>query len=686
MSFTGVNGNFFNNPIRVLDEFAESYDIVRGQTKSQIESDLGKQLFKDQKSLNQIEKYINSVQELQGRGVINTNANLGDLRSMLNEISTGAHNLTYEGQMNSLFGGLGRKFAKGVVGDTQGVVSKGRSIARTFYQAEDDFFKIQNYIAEQNKLHGAFDDLYKTDVNKFVAQYGREATKYGQLSDDLFTRKGYDEFIKNKAADTVRNNIPNYDYVGEYVRFLRFSPIGNFVSFPAEIIRTGINVAKQGFREIQDDNLRSIGMKRLAGLGLFGFAMGEGAVLAGQLAYGVSNKTLNSLKEFLPEWSKNSNIVPIKSKDGELHYIDFSHTNAYDLLTRPMRAALAEYGRASEEQGLKAIDDAGFAALAELAQPFISEAIVSEWLLDVTARGGEKKNGARIWNPADSGYEKFLKGFGELFSRGAPLGYPQLKRIYASGIGAPDKYGRTFEFSSELAGIVGFRVQNPFIERGLNFKIKENQDAKTNANRELSVVFQRGASIEEIVKALDKANEVKFKADQALFKDIEAARNLGLPDNVIRKQVFRRLGNREAGFLMDNRFSPLRLTRGQIDAIVKNARIAGTPNPMPSLAPLTAGIFQKYLNRNFYEDPDSLFERPLDVFEDRQQPIVIPEDPVDKPAPAAPSAPSGSGNQLLDALNIDVSSAGTGTLSQSDRSQLAKSGDIDITEALSRRT
>ena len=686
VSFTGVNGNFFNNPIRVLDEFAESYDIVRGQTKSQIESDLGKQLFKDQKSLNQIEKYIKSVQELQGRGVINTNANLGDLRSMLNEISTGAHNLTYEGQMNSLFGGLGRKFAKGVVGDTQGVVSKGRSIARTFYQAEDDFFKIQNYIAEQNKLHGAFDDLYKTDVNKFVAQYGREATKYGQLSDDLFTRKGYDEFIKNKAADTVRNNIPNYDYVGEYVRFLRFSPIGNFVSFPAEIIRTGINVAKQGFREIQDDNLRSIGMKRLAGLGLFGFAMGEGAVLAGQLAYGVSNKTLNSLKEYLPEWSKNSNIVPIKSKDGELHYIDFSHTNAYDLLTRPMRAALAEYGRASEEQGLKAIDDAGFAAIAELAQPFISEAIISEWLLDVTARGGEKKNGARIWNPADSGFEIFLKGFGELFSRGAPLGYPQLKRIYASGIGAPDKYGRTFEFSSELAGIVGFRVQNPFVERGLNFKIKENQDMKDNANRELSVVFQRGASIEDIVKALDKANEVKFKADQALFKDIEAARNLGLPDNVIRKQVFRRLGNREAGFLMDNRFSPLRLTRGQIDAIVKNARIAGTPNPMPSLAPLTAGIFQKYLNRNFYEDPDSLFERPLDVFEDRQQPIVIPEDPVDKPAPAAPSAPSGSGNQLLDALNIDVSSAGTGTLSQSDRSQLAKSGDIDITEALSRRT
>ena len=106
---------------------------------------------------------------------------------------------------------------------------------------------------------------------------------------------------------------------------------------------------------------------------------------------------------------------------------------------------------------------------------------------------------------------------------------------------------------------------------------------------------------------------------------------------------------------------------------------------MGSISPLVTSIFQKYLNRPFFDNPDSLFERPLDILEDREQPIVIPEDPVDKPVPAAPSAPSGSGNQLLDALNIDISSAGTGTLSQSDRSQLAKSGDIDITEAIANR-
>ena len=307
--------------------------------------------------------------------------------------------------------------------------------------------------------------------------------------------------------------------------------------------------------------------------------------------------------------------------------------------------------------------------------------------MDVTARGGEKKSGAKIWNPADTGYEKFAKSITELFGRAAPLGYSQLKRIYASGLGTEDKYGRSFDFSSEAAGIFGFRVQDPFIENGLNFKIKENQDGKRNANRELSVVFDANASVEDIVKAFDKANQVKFKADQALFKDIQAAKNLGLPENVIRKQIIKRLGKKEGNFVLQNRFMPLKLSSGQIQSLAKNARIKGLPNPVSTIAPLTVGIFQKYIGKSFYDNPDSLFERPLDIFKDRQEPFIMPKDPADQPssAPLTPTVPSGSGNQLLDALNLDVSSIGTGTISPGDRSQLAKSGDIDITEALVNR-
>ena len=57
-----------------------------------------------------------------------------------------------------------------------------------------------------------------------------------------------EQFFKREAADIVRNNIPNYDYVSEFVKSLRKLPIGNFVSFPAEIARTGTNIVRRAFK------------------------------------------------------------------------------------------------------------------------------------------------------------------------------------------------------------------------------------------------------------------------------------------------------------------------------------------------------------------------------------------------------------------------------------------------------
>ena len=79
------------------------------------------------------------------------------------------------------------------------------------------------------------------------------------------------------AADIVKNNVPNYDYVGEFVQTLRKFPVGNFVSFPAEILRTGTNIVRRALKEINyketlEDGavvkpLQGIGFKRLFGFG-----------------------------------------------------------------------------------------------------------------------------------------------------------------------------------------------------------------------------------------------------------------------------------------------------------------------------------------------------------------------------------------------------------------------------------
>jgi hypothetical protein len=50
-------------------------------------------------------------------------------------------------------------------------------------------------------------------------------------------------------------------------------------------------------------------------------------------------------------WSKNSTLIPTRDKDGNLEYIDFSHMNAYDTVTRPIQTIInaVQEGRADKD-------------------------------------------------------------------------------------------------------------------------------------------------------------------------------------------------------------------------------------------------------------------------------------------------------------------------------------------------
>ena len=51
--------------------------------------------------------------------------------------------------------------------------------------------------------------------------------------------------------------------------------------------------------------------------------------------YDVTEDEMQALRRFVPDWSKNSTILPIRGDDGKLKYIDFSHANAYDTMIVP---------------------------------------------------------------------------------------------------------------------------------------------------------------------------------------------------------------------------------------------------------------------------------------------------------------------------------------------------------------
>ena len=85
------------------------------------------------------------------------------------------------------------------------------------------FWKITNYFVELNRRQDAYT---KAKINIPL--------------DEL-----------KKAADIVKNTVPNYNFVGDVVRTARVLPVGSFMSFPSEMIRTTTNIGGQAMKEMR---------------------------------------------------------------------------------------------------------------------------------------------------------------------------------------------------------------------------------------------------------------------------------------------------------------------------------------------------------------------------------------------------------------------------------------------------
>ena len=322
------------------------------------------------------ENYNELYRELTALGVVNTNVRAGDLQAIMKDVDFGS----IVGADRALRGMF--KYP-----------SKAKQWLQDAYTAEDDFWKITTFFGERSRLENAY----------------KNAGVFRGMKPEAIKK-----MVDEEAASIVRNNIPNYDYVSDVVKELRQLPIGNFVSFPAEILRTSTNVVKRALHEINyvaengTKPLAAIGYQRLAGMTFVAGAVPQGAVALGQYLWDVSEDELMALKRFVAPWSKNSTIVPIKDPDtGEFKYIDFSHANAYDTLRRPLQAALnqAAEGRLDETGIMNNFIKGALVGFGDIASPFLTESIYTEALADISplfGRGGRTAEGYEIWNPEDT--------------------------------------------------------------------------------------------------------------------------------------------------------------------------------------------------------------------------------------------------------------------------------------------
>jgi hypothetical protein len=508
--------------------------MVRGFNQARKSLNLG---LRDPKAM----EYYRELLEL---GVTNSNVRMGDLKNLMRDAKMfESGNVATDSILKPMARALGR------VGE--GALRKARAVGQGFqdlYVAEDDFWKITMY--ETEKLRRA--DAYKKAGIKVTPQQ-----------------------LKEEAADIVRNTIPNYAYVGDFVRTMRVTPFGNFMSWPSEVFRTSGGIFEQILKDIRDpvtgslnyfkstNPMKNIGLSRAAGAATAFSAIPYGIVEGAKAIFGVSDKEATAARDLgVAPWSKNSQLIFVKDPDtGELFYSDWSHNNVYDTVQRPFRTVLLNIQQGIEDEEIlaKGFYEGLANAMAETANPFIGESIFTEAIGDIVARGGVTKDGVTLYTddtPRNERYDRMLK---HVVESQLPQ-YKQFVRVYDSATGKPDRQGDVIEIDKSLAGVFGFRLIPIKPENALEFAINDFNSSVRNSRKEFTGgkegVIRPNKSPEEVIERFFVANRALYNANVVMKNKINSAKTLGMSEDEIGKTFIDRGRKKNLQFIEANTFKP----------------------------------------------------------------------------------------------------------------------------------
>jgi hypothetical protein len=539
--FTTVHsGNILISPLK-LSEFAKTaFNTIQPQL-----------LYRNTPKNQQLYRFL--LEE----GVTNQNVIARDIEGMLADI-------TLAGQRNT----SPEVFFNKLVNSTTSKFKKLYGVATDLYTAEDDIFRVINFLAEGHKLKEAF----KTAV--------RDGVKY---ADGTLVKMPKDLDIMKEAAKIVRETVPNYAYVSDFVKGIRRSPLGSFASFPSEIFRTGGNTTMRALYEVKDPVRQTIGMKRLVGQGLtYGF-FPIAAMKAGSALYGITREKITAMREILPVWSEDNTIIGVY-EDGKYKYIDFSHGFFYDTMMQPVNTIIANVEKAKTANE----DDpliVGFAngltrAMGKVLEPFFSESIWFGAVSDIMIRNGVKDNGSPVWNPEDSIMTKWSKSTQHVAYTLSPGSLPQVKRLITA-IQGKTQSGINYEVPDELLGFVGFRKVPLDLERNFDFKIAEFNEAKKNEAKKIFEDLRTGDPVtdkNQIIRQYFEANKSFYEDYSKLRRVYDAVKTLGMRDDNIENIFGARNEMPLYQNIEDNQFFPLLISERAALQFSQLAEDKGIPN------------------------------------------------------------------------------------------------------------
>ena len=483
-----------------------------------------------------------------------------------------------QGEIKQLFKDTIDNADQGAVFDKINKLGKKTGISKVYgkiqdaYGAEDDFWKIINWNLERNR----YDDIFNkigVNENNYLKVLEEDSARGKFLKDMVpnidYASQSHQNFLDEVAGNLTRNQVPNYNYVGSLGQSLRFTPFGNFIAFPLEMLRTSNNIFTQSIKEITSGipEIRALGIRRLLSFGTAVAALPVAATEGFKALNNVTDEEMTALRKFVPEWSKNSTLLPTgRDENGYLKYIDFSAANPYDVIVRPFNTIFAQIasGKDSKESLSAALGKGLLDATSEILKPFTSESIFTEALVDSTIRRGIGRGGKRIWSEEDDGFIKVLKGITHLADSFTPGSISQFNRLHKAVKGESDEYGRTFNLLDELPGLTGFRSVQSDPENGLKYKVTQFGSRLDKDRNLFSAPLLKGGRVtpEEIINSYEYSEARRFQTMKDMYSDISAARKLGVPDSIIQQKLKARKG----------------LEKGVVENIMRGRYIPDEPN------------------------------------------------------------------------------------------------------------
>jgi len=450
------------------------------------------------------------------------------------------------------------------------------------YQGGDNIWKVYSDRFYQSALKQAFGDpkAVPTKVLAQVRDWYKTVAKedFIEISSISGKQKTAQEALEEVSAYLVTNTIPTYSKVPKAIQTLRDLPLGNFIAFPAEILRTGGNLITLGARELTSTNpyIRQMGARRLIGASAtFG---GIGTVIGGtaQAITGVTDEMMQKARSFVPQYEKNATLIPLSSPDadGVFKYFNFSYSNPYDFLVRPINAVVNAYGRGELNQ-----DNAGtFAfnaiigdrnnpgAFREFFAPFIAESIGTERFTDVSpllGRGGETSNGKTIYRETDLLGEKLARSLEHIIGGLTPGAFSSAQKIWQGASGQFTDYGTGRDTRDEIVALMsGLRVQEIKPKQSMPFVISSYRKDESNVSQKFSsLAYSTNVSPERKVAAYQEWMKNSFISQRNLKNTVNDALDLGVSTNEMRKILMDRLGN-----------------KNRVEALLRGRFVAPTPS------------------------------------------------------------------------------------------------------------